>query len=64
VIADLTGDPGGETVTEAGRAQLDLAARGRLPHVGVLHGLVASGAWAAQEQLTQNHTRAADGTGS
>jgi len=51
VIADLTGDPGGETVTEAGKGQVDLAARERLPHVGVLHGLVASGVWAAQEQL-------------
>ncbi len=51
VIADLTGDPGGETVTEAGKAQLDLALGESLAHVGVLHGLVASGAWAAEEQL-------------
>src|SRR5215831_18282470 len=31
VLADLTGDPGGETTTEAGKAQVDLAARKRLP---------------------------------
>jgi hypothetical protein len=27
MIADLTGDPGGETRTEAGKAQVDLAVR-------------------------------------
>jgi class 3 adenylate cyclase len=33
MVADLTGDPGGETITEAGKAQVDLAARERLPQV-------------------------------
>ncbi len=32
----LTGDPGGETATEAGKAQVDLAARKRLPRLVVL----------------------------
>src|SRR5438552_19186003 len=31
MVADLTGDPGGETSTEASEAQVDLAVRGRLP---------------------------------
>jgi len=31
VISDLTGDPGGEAVTEARKAQVDLAARKALP---------------------------------
>jgi hypothetical protein len=31
MVADLAGDPGGEAVTEAGEAQVDLAARERLP---------------------------------
>src|SRR5207249_10351738 len=33
VIADLTGDPGGETGTEARKAQVDLAVRDRLPRL-------------------------------
>src|SRR5205807_6546756 len=51
VIADLTGDPGGETITEAGKAQVDLAARERLPQV-FLPGLFrSSSAGGAQEDL-------------
>src|SRR6266516_7715713 len=33
VVADLAGGPGGEAVTEAGKAQVDLAAREPLPLV-------------------------------
>ena len=33
MVADLAGDPGGEAVTEAGKAQVDLAARERLPQL-------------------------------
>src|SRR6266516_4481245 len=36
VVADLAGDPGGEAVTEAGKAQVDLAAREPLPLVQLL----------------------------
>src|SRR5262245_22545052 len=41
VLADLTGDPGGETATEARKAQVDLAARKRIPRLVV--GLVLAG---------------------
>jgi hypothetical protein len=41
VLADLSGDPGGETATEAGKAQVDLAARKRWPRL-VLHRLAGS----------------------
>jgi hypothetical protein len=47
VLADLTGDPGGETATEARKAQVDLAARKRLPRL-VLRSLLA-GVGAEQE---------------
>jgi hypothetical protein len=33
VLAGLTGDPGGETATEARKAQVDLAARKRVPRL-------------------------------
>src|SRR6266536_5779613 len=43
MVADLAGDPGGEAVTEAGKAQVDLAARERLPLVEP----VGVGSWLA-----------------
>src|SRR6266516_5332099 len=56
MVADLAGDPGGEAVTEAGNAQVDLAARERLPLVepiGVGSGLAgAAVAGGAQQQST------------
>jgi hypothetical protein len=51
VLADLAGDPGGETITQARHAQVDLAARERLPRVGVLDGVVAAGAGGAEQQF-------------
>ena len=47
MLAGLSGDPGGETVTEAGKAQVDLAARKRLPRL-VLRQLAGS----AEQKLT------------
>ena len=51
MLADLTGDPSGEAVSQAGEAQVDRAARERVPRVGVLDGVVAAGAAAAEQQL-------------
>src|SRR6188472_4326069 len=50
-VADLTGHPGGETITETGKAQVDLAARDRRPPVIVL-GKVTTRPRCPDEQLT------------
>ena len=49
MVADLGCDPGGETVTEAGKAQVDLAAREALPPL-VLPGLLGSSSSGRTEQ--------------
>src|SRR5947209_17285463 len=49
VFADFARDPGGETITQARHAQVDLAARERFPRVGVLRGVIAAGAGAAAQ---------------
>src|SRR6266508_5636494 len=54
MIADLTGHPGGETVTEARKAQVDLAARERLPHVFLSGLLVPSSSWLAEQELAHS----------
>jgi hypothetical protein len=50
--ADLSGHPGGETITEAGKAQVDLAARDRRPRRVLLGLVVASGSGGAEEELS------------
>src|SRR6266536_61197 len=50
VVADLVGDPGGEAVTKAGKAQVDLAARERLPQLVLWWGVGASLSRGAQQQ--------------
>ncbi len=50
-VADLAGHPGGETITEARKAQVDLAARDRRPPLAVLGLLGSSLAGCAEEQL-------------
>src|SRR5512144_1382335 len=63
VVADFAGDPGGETITQARHAQVDLAARDHLPRVGVLPAALAAGAGGADQQLTMNRTGNARGCG-
>jgi hypothetical protein len=48
--ADVPGRPGGETVTQAREAQVDLTAGKRLP-LEVLIGLGSSGSGDAEQQL-------------
>src|SRR6185312_16530540 len=51
VFADLSGDPSGEDVSQAGEAQVDRPAWEGVPRVGVLDGVVAAGAPPAEQQL-------------
>src|SRR5712691_8308349 len=51
VVADLAGDPGGEAVTEARKAQVDLAAREALPPFVLARLLCSAAAGGAEQQL-------------
>ena len=53
MVADLTGDPGREAVTQARKAEVDFAARHRLAPVAVGLGWqdAAAGSGCAQQQL-------------
>src|SRR3989304_5598730 len=51
VVADLAGDPGGEAVTEAGKAQVDLAAREALPPLVLARDALTSAPRRPEQQL-------------
>src|SRR6266508_1291082 len=51
VVADLAGDPGGEAVTKPWEAEVDLAARQRLPQLVLLWLAGAAVSGRAQQQL-------------
>jgi hypothetical protein len=51
MVADLAGDPGGEAVTEARHAQVDLAAREALPPLLLSRLLGASAPRRAEQEL-------------
>src|SRR5215207_6482934 len=51
MVADLAGHPGGKAVTEARKAQVDLAARDRAPRLFLTRLLGSPRAWGAKQQL-------------
>src|SRR5581483_6460897 len=54
VVADLSGNPGGEAVTEAGEAQVDLAVRELLPQLVSLGLMLTPVAPGAQQELSHS----------
>ena len=60
MVADLTGDPGREAVTQARKAEVDLAAQHRLAPVAVGLGWqdTAAASGCAQQQLTHARSQA------
>jgi hypothetical protein len=58
MVADLARDPGGEAITKAGKAQVDLAARERLATlVRTWWALAAPGCAQQQRTIRRSQTR-------